>query len=128
MSITLKRKTKEIRTQGVISYDITGADVGKTYDFMGVADGFRILDVNVTVDEKFANTNNTIGVGIEDDFTRFIADTSMDSVKGIGFNNRQFKASAPTSLVMDIKGSASATGKATITVVYAKLPDVRQNY
>ena len=50
MAITVKRKKREIRDIGMVVFDVVGADVGKTYDFAGVAEGFRILDVNVTVD------------------------------------------------------------------------------
>lgn len=128
MAITVRRKKREIRTQGVISFDITGADVGKTIDFMGIAGGFRILDINVTVDEAFTNADNTIEVGIEDDTDRFIAATAINAVKGIAFNNKQLTAPKIMSIIADIKGTASATGKATITVVYAKLPDSRQEY
>jgi hypothetical protein len=128
MAITVNRKKRERRTQGVITFDVTGADVGKTYDFMGIAAGFRVVDVNVTVDEAFANANNTIEVGIEDDTDRFVPATAVDAIKGIAFNNKQLTASKTMSIIADIKGTASATGKATITVVYAKLPDSRQEY
>lgn len=128
MAITVNRKNREIRTQGVISFEVTGADVGKTYDFMGIATGFRILDVNVTVEEAFANGNNTIEVGIEDATTKFIPATTVNAIKGIGFTNVQYKAAKATPIIVDIKGSASASGKATVTVVYAKLSDCRQEY
>ena len=128
MSIVVNRKNREIRTQGAISFDVTGADVGKTYDFMGIATGFRILDINVTVDTAFANGDNTISVGIEDDFVKFIPATAVNAIKGVSFNNKQFTAPKNTSIVVDVKGTASATGKATVTVLYAKLPDSRQEY
>jgi hypothetical protein len=128
MATTVNRKIKERRTQGVIAFDVTGADVGKTYDFMGILGGFRIIDVNVTVHEAFTNANNTIEVGIEEDTTRFIAATTVNAIKGIPFNNKQLTASKTMSIIADIKGTASSTGKATITVVYAKQPDCKQEY
>lgn len=128
MAVTVKRSNREIRTQGVISFEVTGADVGKTYDFMGIAGGFRVTNVNVTVDEEFANADNTVEVGIDGDTQRFIPATAVNTVKGVAFNNKQFTASKPISILADIKGSASATGKATITVEYAKLPNSRQEY
>lgn len=128
MAITVKRKMREIRDLGVVTFDVTGADVGKTYDFAGVAEGFRILDVNVTVDEAFANANNTISVGIEGDLVRFVPATAVDSVKGFRGNNRQMTAAMSTAIVANIAGTASATGKATITVTYAKLPVSKQEY
>ncbi len=128
MAITVNRKQREIRTQGGISFDVTGADVGKTYDFMGIPSGFRIIDVNVTVDVAFANANNTISVGIEDDLVRFVPATAVDGVKGIAFNNRQLTAPKVMSVLADIGGDTSATGKATINVVYEKIADARQEY
>ena len=128
MAITVKRKNREIRDQGVISFEVTGEDVGKTYDFMGIAEGFRITDVNVTVDEAFANADNTISVGIEGDLVRFVAATAANAIKGIPFNNRQLSATQSMAVVVDVLGTASATGKATVTVAYAKLPVSRQEY
>lgn len=128
MAITVKRKNREIRDTGTISAVVTGADVGKTLDFMGIPEGFRIVDVNLTVDEAFANADNDISVGIEGDLTRFIAATGVDTLVGAGFNNRQFTAVAPTAIVADVVGSASATGSVTITVSYVKLPVSKQEY
>jgi len=128
MDITVSRKNRENRKQGVVSFDISGSDVGKNYDFMGIIAGFRILDVNVTVDEAFSNSDNSIEVGIEDDTQRFVPTTTIDSIKGVAFNNRQFTAVRPISLIASIKGSASADGKATVTVMYSKQFDTRQDY
>lgn len=128
MSITVKRVPIERRNAGVITFEVSGADVGKTYDFMGILKGFRITDVNVTVDEAFANANNTISVGTEADMTRFIPATVVNAVKGIAFNNKQLTANTTMSIVVDIVGTASATGSATVTVQYAKQPDSRQEY
>lgn len=129
MAITVKRgKVREIRDQGVVSFEVTGADVGKTYDFMGVYEGFRVLDVNVTVDEVFANADNKISVGIEGDLTRLCAQTTVNAIKGFSGNDRQLTAPRPIAIVADVVGSTSATGKATITVTYAKLPVSKQDY
>ena len=128
MSITVKRVPIERRNMGTITFDITGSDVGKTYDFMGILKGFRITDVNVTVDEAFANADNTIAIGTEADARRFIAPTAMNSVKGIAFNNRQLIANTTMSIIATIAGTASTTGSATITVQYVKQPDSRQEY
>lgn len=128
MAITVKRKNREIRDGGVISFEVTGADVGKTYDFMGIAEGFRITDVNVTVDEAFANVDNKISVGIEGDLVRFMAQQQADAVAGFAGNNRQLTAAQSMAVVVDVVGTASATGKATVTVGYAKLPVSKQEY
>lgn len=128
MSITVKRVPVERRNMGTITFDITGSDVGKTYDFMGILKGFRITDVNVTVDQAFANADNTIAVGTEADKSRFITATAMNAIKGIAFNNRQLSANTTMSILATIAGTASATGKATITVQYVKQPDSRQEY
>ncbi|MCX6076000.1 MAG: hypothetical protein NTW78_03845 [Campylobacterales bacterium] len=128
MAVTVKRKNREIRNRGTISFVVTGADVGKTYDFMGIAEGFRVTDVNVTVDTAFANADNKISVGIEGDLVRFVPQTTVNAVKGIGFNSRQLTATQSMAIVIDVVGSASATGSATVTVEYAKLAVSKQEY
>ena len=128
MAITVKRKNREIRDSGTISALVTGADVGKSLDFMGIPEGFRIVNANITVDEAFANANNTISLGIEGDLTRFIAPSAVDAIGGFTFNNRQFSAVNTTSIIADVVGDASATGKATVTVTYVKLPVSKQEY
>lgn len=128
MAITVNRKNREIRDSGKVSFVVKGSDVGKTLDFMGIAEGFRVTDVNVTVDVAFANANNTISVGIEGDLVRFVPATVVNAVKGIGFNDRQLTATQPMAIVVDVVGTASATGSATVTVEYAKLPVSKQEY
>lgn len=128
MAITVSRKNREIRDNGKVSFVVKGADVGKTIDFMGIAEGFRVVNVNVTVDEAFANVDNTVSVGIEGDLVRFIPVTTVNAIKGIGFNNRQLSATQSMAIVVDIIGTASATGSATVTVEYAKLPVSKQEY
>lgn len=126
--ITVRRNNREARNFGRISIELTGADVSKTIDFAGILAGFRILDVNVTVDEAFANVDNTISVGIEGTVDKFVAVTAVNAIKGIGFNNKQFTAANTTAIVADVIGTASATGKATVTVLYSKQPNSRQDY
>jgi len=128
MAITVKRKSREIRDQGVVSFKVSGTDVGKTYDFMGIAENFRIIDVNVTVDTAFSNADNKVSVGIEGDLVRFIPQTVVNAVSGIAFNNRQLTATKAMAIVIDVVGTASATGSATVTVTYAKLPVSKQEY
>ena len=128
MAVIVKRKNRERSDVGTITFDVTGADVGKTYDFMGIISGYRVVGVNVTVDEAFANGDNKISVGLEDNLVRFIPQTAVNSVVGIDFNKRQFEAKKPTAIVCDVVGTASATGKATITVSYVKLATSRQDY
>jgi hypothetical protein len=128
MAITVKRKNREKRDRGSISFVVKGADVGKTYDFMGIAEGFRVTDVNVTVDAAFANIDNKVSVGIEGDLVRFVPQTLINAVSGIGFNNRQLTAVQSMAIVVDVVGTASATGNATVTVSYEKLPVSKQEY
>lgn len=128
MAITVNRKNREIRDSGTVSFVVKGVDVGKTIDFMGIAEGFRVIGVNVTVDQAFANVDNTISVGIEGDLVRFVPVTTANAIKGIGFNNRQLSATQSMAIVVDIIGTASATGSATVTVEYAKLPVSKQEY
>lgn len=128
MAITVKRKNREIRDTGTVTAVFTGANVGESIDFMGIPEGFRIVDVNITVDTAFANADNKISVGVEGDLVRFVAQTTVNAVKGIAFNNRQFTANDTTAIVADVVGTASATGSATVTVSYAKLPVSKQEY
>lgn len=128
MAITVKRGSRERRDIGVITFPFTGADVGKTYDFMGILGGFRILDVNVTIDTAFANVDNKVSVGIEGDLVRFIPQTAVNAVAGIAFNNRQLTATKAMAIVIDIVGTASAVGAGTVTVAYAKTATAKQDY
>jgi len=128
MAITVKRKEREIRDSGFISFDVVAGDVGKTYDFMGIPEGFRVVDVNVTIDEAFANTDNKISVGIEGDLVRFMPQQQADAIAGFTGNNRQLTATQTMAILVDVVGTASATGKATVTVMYAKLPVSKQEY
>lgn len=128
MAITSNRKNREIRDNGTVTFVVKGADVGKTIDFMGIAENFRVVNVNVTVDEAFANADNTISVGIEGDLVRFVPATQVNAVKGVAFNNRQLSATQSMAIVVDVLGTASATGNATVTVEYAKLPVSKQEY
>jgi len=50
------------------------------------------------------------------------------AVAGFAGNNRQFTASQSTAIVVDVVGTASTGGKATVTVGYAKLPVSKQEY
>lgn len=128
MAITVKRKNREIRDGGTITFKVSGDDVGKTYDFMGIAEGFRVVDVNVTVDTAFVNADNKVSVGIEGDLVRFIPQTVVNAVSGIAFNNRQLTATKAMAIVIDVVGTTSATGDATVTVEYVKLPVSKQEY
>jgi len=128
MAIIVKRANREIRDSGAISFEVEAGDVGKTIDFMGIAEGFRIIDVNVTVDVAFANTDNKISVGIEGTLTKFIPQTVVNVAKGISDGGVQYTALATTPIVVDIVGTASATGRATVTVQYIKLASARQEY
>lgn len=126
MDIKVLKQNREIRDQGAITQKVTFKDVGKSYDFMRIAEGFRIKHVNISVDEAFAKADNTIEVGIEGDTARFIPATAINGIKSINMDTNQFTAKSVTSIVLDVKGTASATGEAYVTVEYFKLPSVRQ--
>lgn len=128
MAITVKRGNRERREVGVITFPFSGADVGKTYDFMGILAGFHVLSANVTINTAFANADNKVSVGIEGDLTRFMDQTTVNTVKGIPFNNRQLTASKTMSIVLDIVGTASATGAGIVTVMYVKTATSKQDY
>lgn len=128
MAITVRRGKREIRDKGTIVYGFTGADVGKTIDFMGIGEGFRVVNVNVTVDEAFANADNKVSVGIEGDLVRFVAQTAVNGIMGFGFNDRQLTALKPMAIVLDVVGSTSTVGAGSVTVTYEKLPVSKQDY
>ncbi len=127
MAITVLKQNREIRDHGAVSKTITFKDVGKTYDFMRIAEGFRVKNVNISVDEAFSNADNVITVGIEGDTDRFIPETALNEVKSVNMSSNQFSAKNLTSIIMDIKGAKSTKGVAVVTVEYFKLPSVRQD-
>lgn len=123
-----KRTNREIVDQGIVTHVVTNDDIGKTLDIAGLISPFRVLNVNVTVEEAFTNANNTIKVGIEGDDDKFISSTAINAIKGIGFSNVQFTAVKPTAILATIAGSASASGKAVVTITYAKTASSRVEY
>lgn len=128
MAIVVKRTDREIVDFGRAEITVTGADVGSTIDFAGIIGGFRIVDANVTVEQAFANADNTISIGLEGALTKFVTATAVNAIKGIGFTNVQYKADKPTSIYANITGAASATGKAVISITYAKNASSRTDY
>ena len=128
MAVVQRRRDRETVYFGRAEITVTGADVGSTIDFAGIIGGFRIVDANVTVEEAFANANNTISIGLEGALTKFVAATAVDAIKGVGFTNVQYKADKPTSIYANIAGTASATGKAIISITYAKAASSRTDY
>lgn len=128
MAIVVKRTDREIVDFGRAEITVTGADVGSTIDFAGIIGGFRIVDANVTVEQAFANADNTISIGLEGALTKFATATAVNAIKGIGFTNVQYKADKPTSIYANITGTASATGKAVVSITYAKNASSRTDY
>ena len=128
MAVVQRRRDRETVDFGRDEITVTGADVGSTIDFAGIIGGFRIVDANVTVEQAFANANNTISIGLEGALTKFVAATAVDAIKGVGFTNVQYKADKPTSIYANIAGTASATGKAIVSITYAKAASSRTDY
>lgn len=123
-----KRTNREIVDTGVVTYVVTPDDVGQVVDVAGIIAPFRVMDVNVTVEEAFANAGNTIKVGLDGDDARFIASTAMNTVKGVGFTNKQYSALKSTSIIATVGAGASTTGKAVITIMYSKTSSSRVEY
>lgn len=128
MAVVQRRRDREAVDFGRAEITVTGADVGSTIDFAGIIGGFRIVDANVTVEEAFTNANNTISIGVEGALTKFVAATAVNAIKGVGFTNVQYKANKPTSIYVDIAGTASTTGKAIVSITYAKAASSRTDY
>lgn len=128
MAIESKKRTRECTDFGRIDIPITGSDVGSQVEFAGILAGFTIIGANVTVTEAFANADNTISVGIDGDLTRFVAATAVNSLVGAAFTNKQYKADKTTAVYANVAGTASATGKATVSIMYAKHAVSRIDY
>lgn len=128
MAIVVKRKDREAVDFARASITVTGEDVGSTIDFAGILGGFTIVDANVTVEKAFANADNTISIGLTGALGKFVPATAANAIKGIGFSNVQYKAEKPTSIFVDIKGTASTTGKAVVSIVYSKNASSRTDY
>lgn len=128
MANITRRSDRECVDFGRAEITLTGADVGNTIDFAGILQGFTIVDANVTVVQAFANANNSISVGVEGALNKFIADTLVNTTKGIDFTNTQFKADKPTSILATLSGTASAVGKAIVSITYSKNATSRTDY
>lgn len=128
MPIVKKRKDRECVDFGRTEIVVVGADAGNTIDFAGILGGFTIIDANVTVTEAFANSDNTISVGLDGDLAKFIPATVVNSIKGVGFTHVQYTANKPTAVLIDVKGGVSATGKAIVSIFYAKQSSSRTDY
>ena len=128
MAVVVRRKDREAVDFGRAEITVTYDDVGSTIDFAGIVGGFTVVDANVTVEEAFANADNTISVGLTGSLEKFVTKTAVNAVKGLGFTNIQYKADKPTSIYVDVKGSASTTGKAVVSIVYSKNASSRTDY
>lgn len=128
MAVVVRRKDREAVDFGRAEITVTYDDVGSTIDFAGIVGGFTIVDANVTVEEAFENADNTISVGLTGSLEKFVTKTAVNAVKGLGFTNIQYKADKPTSIYVDVKGSASTTGKAVVSIVYSKNASSRTDY
>lgn len=128
MAVVVRRKDREAVDFGRAEITVTHDDVGSTIDFAGIVGGFTIVDANVTVEEAFANADNTISVGLTGSLEKFVTKAAANAVKGLGFTNIQYKADKPTSIYVDVKGSASTTGKAVVSIVYSKNASSRTDY
>ena len=128
MAVVVRRKDREAVDFGRAEITVTYDDIGSTIDFAGIVGGFTIVDANVTVEEAFANADNTISVGLTGSLEKFITKAAANAVKGLGFTNIQYKADKPTSIYVDVKGSASTTGKAVVSIVYSKNASSRTDY
>jgi len=127
MAIIVKRKNRECVDFARAETTITNKDVGSSIDFAGILPGFTIIDANLSVIEAF-DGNNSISVGLDGDMEKFIANTNVTTIKGAGFKNIQYKAQKPTSVLVNVTGSTATTGKAIVSIVYAKNASSRTDY
>ncbi|PID47323.1 MAG: hypothetical protein CR967_04610 [Proteobacteria bacterium] len=119
---------RERRDRGAITQKISFEDVGKKYDFMRLAEGFTITNVNLSVHTAFDNADNKVSVGIEGEEEKFISKTEINAPKAVNMEAPYFTAPKNTSILLNIEGTKGAEGEAEITVDYLKLASVKQDY
>ncbi|MDX9744242.1 MAG: hypothetical protein RBT59_10515 [Arcobacteraceae bacterium] len=128
MPIIERKRKRECTDFARFDTVITGADVGNTILFAGILPGHTVIDANVTVVEAFENADNNISVGVEGDLVKFIPATTVNAIKGVGFSNKQYTAEKETSLFVNVTGTVSTTGKAIVSIMYAKNATSRVDY
>lgn len=113
-------KQIEHKNHGTMIVPLTIADItasGKVIAKLPI--GTRIHSVNVTVDEVFNGTTNTITLGVTGATTKFHSALTLASVAG-ATSTRQHTTEATTSeVLLTIAAASATTGKAVVTIDYA---------
>jgi len=113
-------KQTERKNHGTIILPLTIADItasGKAIAQLPI--GTRILSVNVTVDEVFNGTTNTITLGVTGTTTKFHSSFSLASIAGANSTRQHTTAETTAAVLLTIAAAGATTGKATVTIDYA---------
>ena len=112
-------KQVEHKNQGTIIIPITIANIGAS----GIAiaklpKGARIKSINVTVDEVFNGTTNTITLGVAGTTTKFHSALTLASIAGANSVRGHTATDTASEVLMSIAATGATTGKADITIDY----------
>lgn len=117
------------KNHGTIIVPVTKADVafsGKAIAKLPI--GARIHSVNVSVDEVFNGTTNTITVGVAGTTNKFQAGFSLASLAG-NTSTRQHTASVGTEeILVTIAAAGATTGAAVIAIDFSLPTEVSVEY
>lgn len=113
-------KQIERKNHGTMIVPLTIADItasGKVIAKLPI--GTRIHSVNVTVDEVFNGTTNTITLGVTGTTTKFHSALTLASVAGATSTRQHTTAETTAEVLLTIAAAGATTGNATVTIDYA---------
>jgi len=90
--------------------------------------GARIHSVNVTVDEVFNGTTNTITLGVAGTTSKFHSTFSLASVAGATSTRQHTAAVGTEEVLLTVAGTEATTGKADVTIDFVLPTEVSAEY
>ena len=117
------------KKHGTIIVPITKADVafsGKVIAKLPI--GARIHSVNVSVDEVFNGTTNTITVGVAGATTKFQSAFSLAALAGNTSTRQHAVASGTEEILVTIAATGATTGAAVVAIDFALPTEVSVEY
>jgi hypothetical protein len=113
-------KQTEHKNQGTIIVPITIADITASGKVIAkLPRGARIKTVNVTIDEVFNGTINTITLGVAGTTAKFHSALSLASLAGTDSTRQHTSTDAIPEILMTIAAAGATTGIGNITIDYA---------
>lgn len=108
------------KNHGTIIVPITKENVGDSGVIIAkLPVDARIHSVNVTVDEAFANADNTITLGVAGTTSKFQNAFALNALAGNTSTRQHSTAVGTDEILMSVAGTASATGAAVVTIDFA---------